>query len=131
MDYMIKDVMKQLNMTVHTVRHYCDSGLVPNLRYDKNGNRIFNEESINWLTCARFLRDGGMAIPEIKHYFDLCLEGEKTFDERLEILKKLEKKTAEELANAQRRYECIEEKIKHCEEIKQGKCEDDCNPLNW
>ncbi len=131
MDYMIKDVMKQLNMTVHTVRHYCDTGLVPNLRYDKNGNRIFNEESVNWLMCARFLRDSGMAIADIRHYFELCQEGEKTFDERYRILKELEEKTKKELEEAQKRYDCIEEKLRHCEEIKAGKCEDDCNPLNW
>lgn len=131
MDYMIKDVMKQLGMTVHTVRHYCDSGLVPNLRYDKNGNRIFDEESINWLTCARFLRDSGMSIAEIKHYFELCQGGEETFDERFQILKALEEKTIRELEKAKKRYVCIEEKIKHCEDIRAGKCEDDCNPLNW
>ena len=131
MDYMIKDVMKQLNMTVHTVRHYCDTGLVPNLRYDKNGNRIFNEESVNWLMCARFLRDSGMAIADIRHYFELCQKGEKTFDERYQILKELEEKTKKELEEAQKRYNCIEEKLRHCEEIKAGKCEDDCNPLNW
>ncbi len=131
MDYMIKDVMKQLDMTVHTVRHYCDSGLVPNLRYDKNGNRIFDEESINWLTCARFLRESGMSIAQIKHYFELCQDGETTFDERLQILKELEAKTIRELEQAKKRYACIEEKIKHCEDIRAGKCEDDCNPLNW
>ena len=108
---MIKDVMKQLNMTVHTVRHYCDTGLVPNLRYDKNGNRIFNEESVNWLMCARFLRDSGMAIADIRHYFELCQEGEKTFDERYRILKELEEKTKKELEEVQKRYDCIEEKL--------------------
>lgn len=46
MDYTIKDMCKKLNLTVHTVRHYCDMGLVPNLRHDKNGNRIFNEGSV-------------------------------------------------------------------------------------
>lgn len=131
MEYKIKDVMEQLGMTVHTVRHYCDNGLVPNLKYDKNGNRIFDEESINWLTCARFLRSSGMSVSEIRHYFELCLKGESTFDERLEILRQLEQKTAEELEKTKNRYACIQEKIKHCEDIKAGKCEDDCNPLNW
>ena len=30
MDYTIKDACQKLNLTVHTVRHYCDTGLVPN-----------------------------------------------------------------------------------------------------
>lgn len=131
MDYTIKDVMEKLNMTVHTVRHYCDNGLVPNLRHDKNGNRIFDDESLNWLTCTKFLRESGLSISEIKHYFDLCQIGESTFSERYKILKSLEEKTAMELKEAQSRYHCIDAKLKHCEDIKNGKCEDDCNPLNW
>ena len=75
MDYKIKDVMNKLNLTVHTVRHYCDMGLVPNIRYDKHGNRIFDEQSINWVKAASFLRASGMSISEVKHYFDLCQQG--------------------------------------------------------
>lgn len=116
---------------MHRCFHYCDNGLVPNLRHDKNGNRIFDEESINWLTCTKFLRDSGLSISEIKHYFELCQIGESTFAERYEILKSLEKKTALELIEAQNRYHCLEVKIKHCQDIQNGKCEDDCNPLNW
>ena len=131
MDYTIKDVMKKLDMTVHTVRHYCDSGLVPNLRHDKNGNRIFDDESLNWLLCARLLRGSGMSIADIRHYFSLCERGSETFEERFQILKELEAKTKLELQDAQYRYNCIEEKLRHCEDIRSGKCEDDCNPLNW
>lgn len=40
MDYTIKNMCQKLDLSVHTVRHYCDMGLVPNLRHDKNGNRI-------------------------------------------------------------------------------------------
>ncbi len=131
MDYKIKDVMKKLNLTVHTVRHYCDMGLVPNLRYDKHGNRIFDEQSINWLKAASFLRSSGMAISEIKHYFDLCQQGNSTIDERYEIMFNLKLKTYEELKAMQVRMDCINEKVNHYQDIIAGKCEDDCNPLNW
>lgn len=131
MKYTIKDVMNQLDMSVHTIRHYCDNGLVPNVQYDKNGYRIFDEESINWLKCARSLRNSGMSIPEIKYYFDLCTEGTSTFDERHEILKQLAEKTAAQLEAAEYRNQCIQNMLKHCEDIKAGKYIDDCNPLNW
>lgn len=47
--------------------------------------------------------------------FELCQEGEKTFDERYQILKELEE--------AQKRYDCIEEKLRYCEKIRVGKWE--------
>lgn len=131
MDYTIKDVMKKLNMTVHTVRHYCDMGLVPNLRLNKHGNRIFDEQSINWLQAASFLRASGMTISQVKHYFDLCLEKNSTIEERYQILLALKVKAEEELKSAKMRMECITEKVNHCQNIIAGKCEDDCNPLNW
>ena len=97
MDYTIKDICKKLNMTVHTVRHYCDTGLVPNLRHDKNGNRIFDDESLNWLQAAKFLRSSGLSIPEIRHYFSLCQIGKSTITERMNILIKLKNESEQEL----------------------------------
>lgn len=70
-----------------------------------------------------------MSIIQIKHYFELCQDGETTFDERLQILKELEAKTIRELEQAKKRYACIEEKIKHCEDIRAGKCEDDMTEI--
>lgn len=131
MDYTIKYVCDTLGLTIHTVRHYCDMGLVPNLRHDKNGNRIFDDESINWLRAVVFLRSSGLAIPEIKHYFSLCLKGASTINERLDILVKLKEQAEHDLATAQRRISCLTDKIKLCQDVADGKCEDECNPLNW
>lgn len=129
--YTIKQVCEKLNMTPHAVRHYTDMGLTPSLQRDKNGNRLFDDEAINWLLATRFLRESGMSIKEIKHYFQLCLVGDKTFDERYEILNKLHQQILEEQKNIQSRLECVTNKLNHCKDIKAGKCEDDCNPLNW
>ncbi len=131
MDYTIKDVCRKLNLTVHTVRHYCDMGLVPNLRHDKNGNRIFDEESLNWLQAAKFLRASGLSIPEIRHYFSLCRIGKSTIEERKNILIKLKSDSEQELAAMQRRIDCLSDKIAHCQNVIDTDGEDDCNPLNW
>lgn len=131
MNYTIKYVCDTLNLTVHTVRHYCDMGLVPNLRHDKNGNRIFDDESINWLRAVVFLRSSGLAIPEIKYYFSLCEQGTSTINERLDILIKLKEQAEHDLETAQRRISCLTDKIKVCKEVADGVREDECNPLNW
>lgn len=131
MDYTIKHVCDELNLTVHTVRHYCDMGLVPNLRHDEHGNRIFNEESLNWLRAVTFLRQSGLSIPEIHHFFDLCREGPSTIQERQEIFVRMREKAKADLAFAQKRIDCLTGKIAMCEDAMAGKCVDDCNPLNW
>lgn len=131
MDYTIKDVCQKLNLTVHTVRHYCDMGLVPNLRHDKNGNRIFDEESLNWLQAAKFLRSSGLSIPEIRHYFSLCQMGKASIKEREDILIKLKSDAEKELAELQMRIDCLSDKIARCQNVIDADGEDDCNPLNW
>lgn len=131
MNYTIKSVCEQLNLTVHTVRHYCDMGLVPNLTHDKNGNRIFDEESLHWLQAACFLRASGLSIPEIHTYFELCQKGISTISERQDILIRLQKQAQADLESAQARLECLSDKIALCQDVMDGKREDDCNPLNW
>ena len=131
MDYTIKDICKKLDLTIHTVRHYCDMGLVPNLRHDKNGNRIFDDESVNWLQGAKFLRASGLSIPEIRHYFSLCQTGKSTIKERMDILIQLKSESEKELMALQNRINCLSDKIAHCQNIIDTDGEDDCNPLNW
>ena len=131
MNYTIKHVCAELGMTVHAVRYYCDVGLVPNLRHDEHGNRLFDEESINWLRAVGFLRAGGMGIAQIKHYFDLCQQGTATLQERQAILAELKEKAEAELLAAQMRVRCLGEKVQSLQESIEGKRADDCNPLNW
>lgn len=131
MDYTIKDVCEKLDLTVHTVRHYCDMGLAPNLRHDKNGNRLFDEETIHWLQAAKFLRASGLSIPEIKRYFTLCQQGVSSIEERMDILIQLKLRSQKELEKMQYRIDCLTDKIAHCQNVIDSGAEDDCNPLNW
>ena len=131
MDFTIKSVCSELNLSVHAVRYYCDMGLVPNLRHDANGNRIFDETSINWLRAVTFLRAGGMSIAQIKAYFALCQQGADTLAERRDILVSLRQAAQKELEETAARIHCLDHKIADCQDALDGRREDDCNPLNW
>lgn len=71
--YTVKEIAELLDLTSHTVRYYSDKGLVPNEQRDKNNNRLFDDESINWLTGVKYLKQCGMSVEDIKTYVDLCL----------------------------------------------------------
>lgn len=123
MNYSIKEATEILNMSVHTIRYYCDCDLVPNLKRDQNGNRIFDEETLNWLKTAKFLRSSNLSISEIKHYFDLC-QKENTLNERKQILIALKKKSEKQLQEIQARIDCLNDKIENFSDS-------NSNPLNW
>ena len=70
MYYTLKEICKMSGMTEHTIRYYTDKGLLP-CRRDGANRRIFDDDSLNWLTAIRCLKGCGMSIESIRHYCDL------------------------------------------------------------
>jgi DNA-binding transcriptional MerR regulator len=129
--YTVKDIAKLLDLTEHTVRFYTDKGLVPNVQRDKNNNRLFDEESINWLIGVKYLKQCGMSVEDIKSYVDLCLEGRPTIQERYEIIMKQKAIALAQLEEATQRAKYMEEKANHYLDIINGVVTDDTNPGEW
>jgi len=129
--YTVKEISKLLNMTEHTVRYYTDMGLVPTLKRDKNGNRLFDEESKNWLIGVKNLRGSGMSIQAVKDYVDLCLQGESTIETRYEIIVEQKKLLEEQLKEMNERYKYIEHKEKWYLDIMNHRIPDNSNPGTW
>lgn len=129
--YTVKEIAKLLDMTEHTVRYYTDMGLVPSLKRDKNGNRLFDEESKNWLIGIKNLRGSGMSIQAVKDYVNLCLQGESTLEIRYEIILEQKKKLELQLREMNERYHYIEQKAKWYLDIMNHRIPDNSNPGTW
>ena len=99
MFYSMKQVCEKTDLTYDTLKFYCNEGLIPNVKRDKNNYRIFDDKNIAWINSLSCLKKCGMSIVEMKEYLNLCLEGESSIIKRKEILniklKKLENKKQE------------------------------------
>ena len=84
--YTMKQVCKQTGLSYDTLKFYCNEGLVPNVKRDKNNYRVFNQRDINWINSLSCLKKCGMSIQEMKEYLKLCLEGEKSIPYRQVVL---------------------------------------------
>lgn len=84
--YSMKETCKMTNLSYDTLKFYCNEGLIPNVKRDKNNYRIFNENDIKWINSLSCLKKCGMSIKEMKKYLDLCLVGEKSIPKRKEML---------------------------------------------
>jgi len=82
----MKEACEQVGITHETLRFYCNEGLVPNVKRDKNNYRDFDERNINWLNGLQCLKKCGMSIKDMKRYMNLCLEGASTIPERKHLL---------------------------------------------
>ena len=73
--YTMMQVCKETGLTYQTLKFYCNEGLVPNVKRDKNNRRIFDERDVAWLGGLTCLKKCGMSIQEMKDYLALCLQG--------------------------------------------------------
>lgn len=97
--YSMKQTCEKTHLTYDTLKFYCNEGLVPNVKRDKNNYRIFDDKDIAWINNLSCLKNCGMSISEMKDYLNLCLKGESSIPERKQILnaklKELEHKKKE------------------------------------
>ena len=86
--YSMKEACKMTNMSYENLKFYCNEGLVPNVKRDKNNYRVFSDNDIKWIQSLSCLKRCGMTIAEMKEYLELCLKGESSIPERKVILAK-------------------------------------------
>lgn len=86
MEYLIKDASKKLNISIYTLRYYDKEELTPFVKKDENGVRKYTEEDLEWIRLLMNLRDIDMPISNIKEYIQLYLQGDKTIDERRDLM---------------------------------------------
>lgn len=84
--YTMKQVCDETGLTYDTLKFYCNEGLIPNVKRDKNNYRVFNDKDIAWIKSLSCLKSCGMSIVEMKEYLALCLKGKSSIPERQEIL---------------------------------------------
>ena len=86
--YSMKEACRMTNMSYENLKFYCNEGLVPNVKRDKNNYRVFSDNDIKWIQSLSCLKRCGMTIAEMKEYLELCLKGESSIPERKVILAK-------------------------------------------
>ena len=120
MYYKMKDVCKMTNLTYDTLKYYCNIGLIPNVKRDKNNYRIFTTENIKWIETLNCLKKCNMNIVEIKEYIDLCLQGNKTINQRKEILNNKQIELNNKIIEIQKSIDFIKWKQNYYDELQKN-----------
>ncbi len=95
--YTMMQVCRETDMSYQTLKYYCNEGLVPNVKRDKNNRRVFDEHDVKWIKDLVCLKKCGMSIQEMKQYLELCLKGESTIPQRKEMLAEKQKALRESI----------------------------------
>lgn len=114
-------VCREADLTYQTLKFYCNEGLVPNVKRDKNNRRVFDEHDVKWIKDLVCLKKCGMSIKEMKEYLDLCLGGERAIPQRKEMLTKKQEVLRDSIKELEDSVAYIDWKQSFYDEVLSGK----------
>ena len=129
--YTVAGAAEMFGITPHTVRYYTDCGRVPVLVRDRDSNRLFDREALNWLEDCLCLRGRGMSVAGLKLYEKRCLEEGRdcrTHEAGGEIPRPDEKGAGTGGVPAEK---YVKEKLARYRRISNGGVADTTNPSEW
>ena len=119
----MKQACKATGMSYEALKFYCNEGLVPNVKRAENNYRVFDEHDVNWICSLACLKRCGMSIQEMKEYLALCLQGQSTIPQRMELLQRYKQNIHERMAELQDSLDFIAWKENFYREVLEGKTE--------
>lgn len=119
--YSMKETCNKVGLTYETLKFYCNEGLVPNVKRDKNNYRIFDDRDIAWLNNLSCLKKCGMSIQDMKLYINLCFKGQSSIPERKNMLKKQKEELMHRISELNECVNFIDNKQQFYDDVLDGK----------
>ena len=119
--YSMKQACEKTGLSYDTLKSYCNEGLVPNVKRDKNNYRVFNNHDIEWIKSLSCLKNCNMSITEMKEYLALCMQGESSIPERQKVLDLKLKELQNKINEIQDSINYIHWKQKFYQDVLDGK----------
>ncbi|MCM3601787.1 MerR family transcriptional regulator [Robertmurraya korlensis] len=115
MNYTIGQIAKMKDLSISQLRYYDNQGLLPFLKRTEKGDRVFNEDALNFLELIICLKNTGMPIKEIKQFVDWSMNGDYTTPQRLEMIKQHEITVLQLIQETEENLKRIQKKIARLE----------------
>lgn len=119
--FTMKETCNEVGLTYEALKFYCNQGLVPNVKRDKNNRRVFDSNDIAWIKSLSCLKNCGMSIQEMKDYLALCLDGESSIPVRKIVLEKKRKELCLQLEQIKQSIDYIDWKQGFYDDVLSGK----------
>jgi DNA-binding transcriptional MerR regulator len=107
----IKEASQQLGIAPPSIRFYERKGLLPFLKRDDNGNRIFEPRDLEWLNLLIWFRTTGMTVADLQRFVALAVQGEATIPDRQQLLEKHKLELQRRQAELDKAFEAVNRKL--------------------
>src|SRR5665647_3907197 len=106
MSYTIKKISDMTQLPASTLRYYEKEHLLPAVKRTEVGNRIYDDQDLEWISIITCLKDTNMPIMDIKIFVALCALGDKTLEERRALI-------VAHKQSAERQIEILQQHMNH------------------
>ncbi|MBZ9537186.1 MerR family transcriptional regulator [Cytobacillus oceanisediminis] len=113
----IKEAAERVGLAAHTLRFYEHEGLLPFIKRDSNGNRMFYEKDLSWIDLIVCLRKTDISLSELREFVELTNEEECTELKSKLILGKYKQKMIEKQRDLDKAVVKIKERMQSFDEL--------------
>ena len=102
---------RRTGRSIHTIRWYESQRLIPGVRRDPQGRRVYVEQHVGWLDLLDRLRSTGMSIREVREYAVMVRRGEQSLKDRQKLLQAHRERVKERIRDMTESLSLIDRKI--------------------
>lgn len=106
----IGEVSKKYNISIDTLRYYEKIGLIDKVK-KVGGKRCYSMEDISRIEFIKCMKNAGFMLDDIDKFMKLYKKGDKTLDDRINMLLKKREKLLEEIEEKKKTLEFLNYKI--------------------
>ncbi|MDA9471315.1 MerR family transcriptional regulator [Enterococcus sp. 5H] len=130
-----KQVAEMFDLTTDTIRYYERVGVIPAIKRDKNGYRVYTKRDLNWIFLAKSLRRAGVSIESLIEFATLAQLDGDVEEAQKQILKDQLQEIEKKLQEMTKTKELLQYKIEtyddHIAKFKTGEITDDTVEELW
>lgn len=107
----ISEVSKKYGLSVDTLRYYEKAGLIPPVNRKENGIRDYTDADCGWVEFIKCMREAGLSIEVLTQYIALYAKGNRTLQQRKNLLVTERDRLKERIAQMQQTLKRLNYKI--------------------
>ncbi|CAM3400378.1 MerR family transcriptional regulator [Paenibacillus lupini] len=130
MAFSIKEASERIGCPAHTIRYYEKEGLLPYIKRDQHGNRVFEQDHLDWIKLMTCFRATGMKMSLLKQMVNLALDGDSTIPQRKSILNQYKEELFRRQLELAEAVEAVNNKLTIYEGIEKGRISSESKMLN-
>lgn len=80
--YTIGEIAEKYQLSTDTLRYYDKEGLLPFVKKNSAGRRVFTEDDLGYLNVIECLKKSAIPVKDIATFMEWCMQGDGTLPDR-------------------------------------------------